>query len=219
MPRLVAREFATAVKALCFTSDGRYLAASGDGKRIWVGAMDPRPQPIDVLDQARAASRRADQRALRLAGSADPDQRQRRHHDPVLGPRGEGAAGDVLGGEPAGRPGAAAVQELDWVLYTPEGYFDASAEATRLVHYRRPAVAAWPGRGGPRPRAGRLAVGLRSLEEAGQLDQLAATHNIFGLGEQLLRGEVARPEAEVRGARADHDQRAPPANRPRPRPG
>ena len=36
-------------------------------------------------------------------------------------------------------PGAAAVQELDWVLYTPEGYYDASAQATRLVHYRRPA--------------------------------------------------------------------------------
>ena len=45
VPRLVAREFATAVKALCFTSDGRYLAAAGDGKRIWVGAMEPRPQP------------------------------------------------------------------------------------------------------------------------------------------------------------------------------
>ena len=63
--------------------------------------------------------------------------------------------------------GAAAVQELDWVLYTPEGFFDASAEATRLVHYRRPASIAGGRAAGSRPRSG-LAVGRRPESRGGR---------------------------------------------------
>ena len=33
-------------------------------------------------------------------------------------------------------------------------------------------------------------MGLRRLDEAGQLDQLAETHNVYGLGEQLMQGKV-----------------------------
>ena len=63
------------------------LAAAGDGKRIWVGGMEPRPRGRrDGPDPG--PSRRADQRPCRLAGPADPGQRQRRHHDPLLGPPG-----------------------------------------------------------------------------------------------------------------------------------
>ena len=195
--RLVAREFSTAVKALAFTADGRYLAASGDGKRIWVGAMDPRPHRVDLLDglgphhdeqiNALIAWRGRDaagrDRPILVSGSDDTTIRLWDLEEKA--PRGTFCAGN--------RPavsGAVQSQELDWVLYTPQGIFDASAEATKLVHYRRPGPArAAAGRDhGHQP--GELAVGLRRLDEAGQLDQLAATHYIYGLGEELLRGVV-----------------------------
>ena len=61
-------------------------------------------------------------------------------------------------------------------------------------HQARALPAPWPSRAaaGATVAASRatLSVGLRRLDEAGQLDQLAATHNIYGLGEELMRGEV-----------------------------
>ena len=33
-------------------------------------------------------------------------------------------------------PEAAAIQELDWVLYTPDGHYDASTNGTKLVRFR-----------------------------------------------------------------------------------
>ena len=38
---LIEGEFSGAVKSVCFTSDGAYLTAAGDGLTIWVGAMGP----------------------------------------------------------------------------------------------------------------------------------------------------------------------------------
>ena len=49
----VQGEFSGAVKSVCFTSDGAYLTAAGDGLTIWVGAMEPRPHAIDVLSKLR----------------------------------------------------------------------------------------------------------------------------------------------------------------------
>ena len=192
VPRLVAREFSTAVKALCFTSDGQHLAASGDGKRIWVGAMDPRPHRVDVLDRLRphhdeqiGALIAWEGRPILVSGSDDTTIRLWDLEKKAL--RGTFSA--------ANRPAvsdAAAIQELDWVLYTPEGLFDASAAATKLVHYRRPGL---PPPAGQRDRdrdrkPGPFAVGLRRLDDAGQLDQLAATHNVYGLGDNLLGGGI-----------------------------
>ena len=61
------------------------------------------------------------------------------------------------------------------------------------MHYRRPGTS----RAAVRDRGrgtGELAVGIRSLEEAGQLDQLVPTHNVYGLGEQLLQGQMPGPK-------------------------
>ncbi len=199
IPRLVAREFSTAVKALCFTTDGRYLAASGDGKRIWVGAMDPQPHRIDLLDRLgphhdeqinalitwRGRDAARGDRPILISGSDDTTIRLWDLEEKAL--RGTFCAGNT-----PTAPDVGPVNQLDWVLYTPQGLFDASAEATKLVHYRRPGPSrAAVGHDGGR-KQGELSVGLRTLDEAGQLEQLAATHNIYGLGEELMRGEVPR---------------------------
>src|SRR5262249_30839152 len=60
----------------------------------------------------------------------------------------------------------------DWVLYTPDGLFDAPPGATRLVHYRR-------------------------HDRAQQLEQFEATHQTFQLGEQLLEGKNPRLAQET----------------------
>jgi WD40 repeat protein/uncharacterized caspase-like protein len=195
-PPLVAREFATAVKALCFTPDGRYLAASGDGKRIWVGVMDPRPR-VDALD--RRAVHHDEQINALLAWRKRPGAQEDR---PILISGSDDTTirfwdlqekslrATFTSGNRSPAAGLAAPGELDWILYTREGLYDASAEATKLVHYRRPSPkpAAAPRNRGPEP--GALAVGLRRLDEAGQLDQLAETHNVYGLGEELMMGKV-----------------------------
>jgi WD40 repeat protein/uncharacterized caspase-like protein len=167
LPGLVAREFATRVKAVCFTADGQQLAAAGDGTRIWVGAMEPKPQQIDILDRLRphhfeqinTLTTWSDKPIL-ISGSDDTTVR----------------FWDLKGGtlwgtfSAATRPDvadAAAVQELDWVFHTPDGLFDASPTAARLVHYRRQ----------DRPQ---------------QLDQFDETHKTFRLSEQLLEGKNPR---------------------------
>ncbi|MGP0064270.1 MAG: caspase family protein [Isosphaeraceae bacterium] len=197
VPRLVAREFATEVKALCFTDDGRYLAASGDGSRIWVGAMDPSPHRIDALDKLRphhdeqinaliawrGTLAGKQDRPILVSGSDDTTIRLWDLEGKAL--RGTFSAAN----RPAG-PAAALNPDLEWVLYTPDGLYDSSAEATKLVQYRRPGASTAPARRDRGPEPAGLAVGLRRQEEAGQLDQLAATHNVYGLGEQLLRGEI-----------------------------
>jgi WD40 repeat protein/uncharacterized caspase-like protein len=182
---LISREFTTEVKAICFTSDGRYLAASGDGKRVWLGAMDPRPHRVDVLDGFRphhdeqiGALIAWSGRPILVSGSDDTTIRLWDIEKKALRGTFSAANRSAVGDK-------AVIQELDWVLYTPDGHFDASATATKLVHYRRPGRTV-PVRGEqPEP----FAVGLRRLDEAGQLDQLTATHYLYGLGEELLVGE------------------------------
>ncbi len=194
VPSLVSREFTTGVKSLCFTSDGQYLAASGDGKRIWVGAMDPRPHRVNVLDRFRPHHNEQigaliawEGRPILISGSDDTTIRLWDLEKKAL--RGTFSAANR-----SAVADAVAIQELNWVLYTPEGLYDASASATKLVHYRRPG-SSHPAVQRDRNRdekPGQFAVGLRRLDEAGQLDQLATTHYRFGLGEEILSGEIPR---------------------------
>jgi uncharacterized caspase-like protein len=171
VPPLIVREFATAVKAVCFAADGRHLAAAGDGTRIWVGAMEPQAHRINVLDRLRhhhseqinALATWPGQPIL-ISGSDDTTVRF-----------WDLKAGTLWGTFAAAtRPAvaeAAAVQELDWVFFTPDGRFDAPPTAARLVQYRRH----------DRPQ---------------QLDQFDKSHRLFRLSERLLRGEDPRLERQ-----------------------
>jgi WD40 repeat protein len=196
---LVVRKFSTAVKSLCFTSDGQYLGAAGDGKRIWVSVMDPQPDRVTALDRLRAhhdeqinALIAWKDRPILVSGSDDTTIR---FWDLKTG----SLQGTFSASNRSTAGVAVPIRELDWALYTPDGHFDASAAATKLVHYRRPGAArpaGQPDRSDGRA-PGQFAVGIRRLDEAGQLDQLAATHYVFGLGEDLVRGEISKEKQEV----------------------
>ena len=170
----VEGEFSGAVKSLCFTSDGAYLTAAGDGLTIWVGAMEPRPQPIEVLTKLRPhhieqINTLAAWKGLPVVISGGDDTTVRfwdLKNGSLWGTFAAAAA-------PVVAP-SAAVREVDWVFYTPEGLYDAPPAATRLVQYRRQ----------DRPHS---------------LDQFERTNNEFGLSERLLAGEKPRaapPAAE-----------------------
>jgi WD40 repeat protein/uncharacterized caspase-like protein len=198
-PPLVARQFSTAVMSLCFTSDGRYLGASGDSKRIWVGVMEPHPSRSEALvglgahhDEQIGALIAWKGRPILISGSDDTTIRFWDLEQRAL--RGTFSAAN------RSSVAAAVIQELDWVLYTPDGRFDASAAATKLVHYRRPGASQairQPDRNDGR-ESSRFAVGIRRRDEAGQLDQLTATHYTFGLGADLVRGQIPEEELKAR---------------------
>ena len=128
--QLVVGEFAGAVKALTFTSDGKTLAAAGDGKTIWLGAMDPQPGPIGDLDplrphhyeQVNALLAWPDQPIL-ISGSDDTTVK---FWDLKAGKLWGTFSAARAPAEPIEPADNAQVQELDWVLYTPDGLFDAT---------------------------------------------------------------------------------------------
>jgi WD40 repeat protein len=169
--QLVARAFAGSVKAVCFTSDGQHLAAAGDGTRIWLGAMDPEPRSINVLNAVRphhyeeinALCAWRDLPVL-VSGSDDTTIR---FWDLKRGT----LWGTFSAATRAAVPDTAMVQELDWVLFTPDGRYDAPPSATKLVQYRRH----------DRPLL---------------LDQFERTHHAFRLSESLLAGEDPRLQRE-----------------------
>jgi WD40 repeat protein len=164
--QLVAGAFAGAVKALCFTSAGRQLAAAGDGTQIWIGEMEPRPRATNTL------------RALRPHHYEEINALAAWHDLPILISGSDDTTirfwdlkrGSLWGTFSATtRPpvAEAAIQELDWVLYTPEGRYDAPPSATALVRFRRH----------NRPLL---------------VDQFEKTHNTFRLSERMLQGEDPR---------------------------
>ena len=170
---LVQGEFAGAVKAVCFTSDGAYLAAAGDGLTIWVGAMEPRPRSIEVLsklrphhfEQINTLAAWKDLPVV-ISGGDDTSVRFWDLKTGSLWGTFAAAAAPIVAD-------SAAVREVEWVFYTPEGLYDAPPTATRLVQYRRQ----------DRPHS---------------LDQFERTNNEYGLSERLLGGEKPRalPKAE-----------------------
>jgi len=135
-PRLVEEEFVGRVRTVCFTSDGRHLAAAGDGTTIWLGEMEPKPRSIKVLDALRPhhfeqinALTIWPGQSILISGSDDTTVR--------FWDIAKGALwGTFSTAVNPAAPEAAAVQELDWVLYTPDGHYDASTNGTKLVRFR-----------------------------------------------------------------------------------
>jgi WD40 repeat protein/uncharacterized caspase-like protein len=169
--------FAGKAKALSFSSDGKneYLAASGDGTSLWIGTMvQSRPQTLKNLgarphhlEQVNAliawppATAVAARAATLISGSDDATVKFWEITDNALRLRATFA---TTSARPAAetRPDPGAPAEVDWVVYTPEGQFDASARGRPLVR-------------------------LRHTEQARGLEQFDETkHFSFDLGERLL---------------------------------
>ena len=166
IPRLVEGQFTGAARSVCFTSDGSHLAAAGDGLSIWVGAMD-RPRAIAAFNK------------LRPHHSEQINTLTMWRDLPVLISGGDDSTvrfWDLKNSRPWGAfvsaptpvvADSAAIRDVDWVFYTPDGLFDAPRTATRLVKFRRR----------DRPQS---------------LNQFEKSHFEFGLSERLLSGEEPR---------------------------
>jgi len=161
---LAERYFNGAVHAVTFTPEGRYLAAVGDGTMIWLAEMEPRVRQIRDLgtpphhfEQINALAvwpgslgplRRAlfgvltpglpviaesPRPTMLISGSDDTTIRFWDLDKHALLGTFCAASTAAESGEPAGTN---AVRELDWVLYTPDGHFDASEAGRELVRFR-----------------------------------------------------------------------------------
>jgi WD40 repeat protein len=148
---LAERYFYGAVHALTFTADGRYLAAAGVGSMIWLAEMEPRVRQIRDLgtpphhfEQINCLASWPERPGPPANGAplgpptliSGSDDTTIRFWD--LGKRtllGTFAAASTEA-EPAGPDKAGASRELDWVLYTPDGHFDASPAGRDLVRFR-----------------------------------------------------------------------------------
>lgn len=137
---LVLGTFAGRVHDIAFIAGGRYLAVAGDGASIWIGALDPAPHPLGVLDKLRPHHL---EQVNALAPWSDR---------PILVSAGDDATvrfWDLEKGELKGifaaarRPAVptATVRELDWVFYAPEGPFDSTPGAIQFVRFRRQGAA------------------------------------------------------------------------------
>jgi WD40 repeat protein len=168
--QLVVGAFAGAVKALAFMSDGRTLAAAGDGTTIWLGTMEPQPAAIGDLDELRPHHSEQINTLLAWPGQSmlisGSDDTTVKFWD-IKGRKLWGTfSAACTPADPDQPADTALLNELDWVLYTPEGMFDGTPEGTKLVRFRK-------------------------HEQANHLAQYEATHFAFRLGELLLSGKPA----------------------------
>jgi WD40 repeat protein len=174
MQQLVAGVFAGAVKALTFTSDGKTLAAAGDGTSLWVGTMDPQPGPLGDLDalrphhdeQINSLVAWPDQPML-ISGSDDTtvkfwDLKEGKLWGTFSAARSSDEPGDAADTAPP--------RELDWVFCTPTGLFDATPDGAKLVCFRDP-------------------------RRVHRLEQYETLNFAFRLGETMLGGKSA-PQAQ-----------------------
>ena len=176
--RLVEGAFAGVVKALTFTADGKKLAAVGDGTSIWLGTMDDPPAPAEDLDglrphhteQINAVLAWSDPPML-ITGSDDTTVRFWDLKRKALWGTFSAAAMPAEPGIPANLP----VTDMDWVFYTPDGFFDASAGGQKRIRFRH-------------------------REEPNPLEQFESTHYRFRLGEDLLGGDAPAPGPGARRA-------------------
>lgn len=172
---LVQGSFAGVVKALTFTADGKRLAAAGDGTSIWLGTLDDPPAEVDDLNGLRP--HHYEQINAMLAWRDPPmlitasDDTTVRFWD--LKRKALWGTFSAMGmtSEP-GAPANLPVTDLDWVFYTPDGFFDASAEGQKRIRFRH-------------------------RDEANLPEQFENTHYRFRLGETLLGGEPPRLAREL----------------------
>jgi WD40 repeat protein len=159
---LAERFFVGAVRAVTFTPEGRYLAAAGDGTMIWLAEMGAQVRPIRNLG---AAPHHFEQiNALAVWPASTGLGRPAPLPPPVPGnpaiaqpPRppilisgsddttvkfwdldkrtllGAFSASAATGDRTAA---AGPTRDLDWVLYTADGHFDASKSGRELVRFR-----------------------------------------------------------------------------------
>jgi WD40 repeat protein len=155
---LAERFFEGAVHAVTFTPDGRYLAATGDGTMILLAEMGASVTlirdlgtPPHHLEQINAAAVWTGPIASRPPGPRTPGAPANVERPPVLITGSDdttvkfwdlekrtllatfrAAATSVEQARPAG-----AARDLEWVLYTPDGHFDASHAGRALVRFRQ----------------------------------------------------------------------------------
>ena len=135
---LVQDVFGGAIKALTFTGGGRNLAAAGEGTSLWLGPVEKQPRAFEGLDALRPHHFERingllawDDPSLLISGSDDTTVRFWDLNRHALW--GTFSAAATARGEDENIP----VQDLDWVFFTPGGFFDSSASGEDLVKFRR----------------------------------------------------------------------------------
>lgn len=169
--------FEGAVKCLRFGSDGKSLAAAGDGTDFWFGQIAPkvvrnrafdgfRPHHSEQINALEIAFDAGGGPPLLFSGSDDTTVRiWDLNAKKLLATFSAAFAADEKpreGAEPAG--------ERDWVLFAPDGRFDSSVKGQALVRFR-------------------------GQDRARLMEQFNSTLFTFQLGELLLTGTVP-PEAQ-----------------------
>ncbi len=198
IPRQTLAEgfFTLAVNAITFTPDGRYVAAAGDGPMIWLAEMGEQVRPIRKLGSPSQPHHLEQINALTTWAGPSPaiaPGRKLPGNPPIIEPPPPPVLisgsddttvkfwdldkGTLLGtfraattaADPARPAKPTAVRDLDWVLYTPDGHFDAS-------------------------QAGRELVRFRQDDQAHQMEQFDSTKlYTFELSELLRSGRIAEP--------------------------
>ena len=135
---LVQDVFGGAIQALTFTGGGRNLAAAGEGTSLWLGPLEKQPRLFEGLDALRPHHFERingllawDDPSLLISGSDDTTVRFWDLNRHALW--GTFSATGTTRGEAENIP----VQDLDWVFFTPGGFFDSSAAGEDLVKFCR----------------------------------------------------------------------------------
>ena len=126
-----------AIRAITFTDGGRNVAAAGEGTSLWLGPVEKRAGAFEGLDALRPhhferinGLLACDQPALLISGSDDTTVRFWDLNRHALW--GTFSAASGAGRDNENLP----VEDMDWVFFTPGGYFDASAAGEHLVKFR-----------------------------------------------------------------------------------
>ncbi|WP_165230976.1 WD40 repeat domain-containing protein [Aquisphaera insulae] len=168
VPRLVELYFSGKVHALAFTEKGTRLAAAGDGNSIWLGTLEGAPRAVDDLNALRPHHFEQindliawPDTSILISASDDTTVR-------FWDLKQKSLWGTFTASVPGPDETGKDLPRVEWVFYTPDGFFDASTSGQKLVHFRR----------------GARADAMERYEE---------TLYRFGLGESLLVGQAPRP--------------------------